>query len=64
MLALSGLLFCAKPALATPQGVVQGGYDEATSQLEAGFKILATKRVFSEDECYPAPGEVAAILRR
>jgi hypothetical protein len=64
LLALSGLLFCAKPALATPQGVVQGGYDQATSQLEAGFKILATKRVFSEDECYPAPGEVAAILRR
>ena len=62
--ALVGLLLSASPALGTPQGVVQGGYDEATGQLEAGFKILATERVFSEDECYPAPEEVAAVLRR
>ena len=64
LLALAGILLCAEPAAATPQGVVQGGYDEATSQLESGFKILATERVFSEDECYPAPNEVAATLRR
>ena len=63
LLALAGLAICAEPALATPQGLVQGGYDEATSQLEAGFKILATERVFSEDECYPGPNEVAAELR-
>ena len=44
--------------------MVQGGYDEATSKLEGGFKIMATKRVFSEDECYPAPDEVATVLRR
>jgi hypothetical protein len=62
-LALAGILLCAEPAAATPQGVVQGGYDEATSQLESGFKILATERVFSEDECYPGPNEVAAELR-
>jgi hypothetical protein len=64
LLALVGILICAEPAAATPQGVVQGGYDEATSQLESGFKILATERVFSEDECYPPPNEVAATLRR
>ena len=64
LVALVGLLLSASPALGTPQGVVQGGYDEATGQLEAGFKILATERVFSEDECYPAPEEVAAVLRR
>jgi hypothetical protein len=63
LLALAGLLVCAQPAAGTPQGVVQGGYDEATQQLEAGFKILATERVFSEDECYPGPNEVAATLR-
>ena len=61
---LIGLLFGAKPALATPQGVVQGGYDEATGKLEGGFKIMAIKRVFSEDECYPPPNEIATVLRR
>jgi hypothetical protein len=64
ILALIALLFCAKPALGTPQGVVQGGYDEATSTLEGGFKLLSIHRVFSADECYPAPDEVAALLRR
>ena len=59
-----GVLFCTAPAFGTAQGVVQGGYDETTSQLEAGFKILATERVFSEDECYRAPENVATILRR
>jgi hypothetical protein len=59
-----GVLCCAAPAFGTPQGLVQGGYDEATGQLEAGFKILLRERVFSEDECYPPPGEVAAQLRQ
>jgi hypothetical protein len=63
LLALAALGFWAQPVAATPQGVVQGGYDEATGQLESGFKILATERVFSEDECYPGPNEVAAQLR-
>jgi hypothetical protein len=60
ILALAGLLVCARPAL----GVLQGGYDEATRQLEAGFKIVATERIGSDDECYPAPAEIAALLRR
>jgi hypothetical protein len=63
-LVLIGLALCAGSALGTPQGVVQGGYDAATGKLEGGFKIMAIKRVFSEDECYPPPNEVAAILRR
>ncbi len=61
-LALAGLLAWAQPALATPQGLVQGGYDEATGSLEGGFKIMAIKRVFSENECYPPPNEVATVL--
>lgn len=64
LLAMVALLCCSEPALATPQGLVQGGYDEATAKLEGGFKIMAIKRVFSEDECYPGPNEVAATLRR
>jgi hypothetical protein len=64
LLALLGLFAGAQPALATPQGQVQGGYDEATGKLEGGFKIMAIKRVFSEDECYPPPNEVATTLRR
>jgi hypothetical protein len=63
-LALAGLLGLAAPALATPTGVVQGGYDEATSSLEGGFKIMAIKRVFSESECYPPPNEIVTILQR
>jgi hypothetical protein len=43
---------------------LQGGYDDATRQLEAGFKIVASERIASDDECYPAPAEIAAILRR
>src|SRR5829696_8010957 len=62
LVALAGVLICAKPAIATPQGVVQGGYDEATGQLEAGFKLMALDRVFSESECYASPERVSAIL--
>jgi hypothetical protein len=43
---------------------LQGGYDDATQQLEAGFKIVASERIASDDECYPAPDEITAILRR
>ena len=64
LLALAGLFLCAESALATPTGVVQGGYDEATGSLEGGFKIMAIKRVFSEDECYPGPNEIVTTLRR
>jgi hypothetical protein len=63
LLGLCALLLCATAAPGTPQGRVQGGYDEATSQLEAGFKILLRERVFSEDECYQPPEEVTALLR-
>jgi hypothetical protein len=43
---------------------LQGGYDDATRLLEAGFKIVASERIGSDTECYPAPDEIAAILRR
>ncbi|MFL5906388.1 MAG: hypothetical protein ACJ75Z_02170 [Solirubrobacterales bacterium] len=56
--ALGGLLIYAQPAHA-----VQGGYDEATRKLEEDFKIVATKRIASNDECYPSPDDLAAILR-
>jgi hypothetical protein len=62
--AVGALLGWAQPALATPQGTVQGGYDESTNALEGGFKIMAIKRVFSEDECYPPPNEIVTTLRR
>jgi hypothetical protein len=61
ILAIIGLLLCAQAAA---QGLLQGGYDEATGKLEEGFKIVATQRIASDDECYPAPDEVAAVLRR
>ena len=61
ILALIGLLLCAQAAA---QGPLQGGYDEATRKLEEGFKIVATERIGSDDECYPAPDEIAAVLRR
>ncbi|HEX3293594.1 MAG TPA: hypothetical protein VHR38_07630, partial [Solirubrobacterales bacterium] len=64
LVAFLGLLLGAQLALATPQGVVQGGYDEATGKLEGGFKIMAIKRVFSEDECYPPPNDIVTTLRR
>jgi LPXTG-motif cell wall-anchored protein len=64
LLGLFALLIGATAALGTPLGRVQGGYDEATGQLEAGFKLLLRERVFSEDECYPPPEEAAAALRR
>src|SRR5262249_15290149 len=64
LLVLAVPLVAAAPALATPQGVVQGGYDEATGSLEGGFKIMAIKRVFSEDECYPPPNEIVTTLQR
>jgi hypothetical protein len=60
VLALTGLLLCAEPA----PGALQGGYDEATRELEEGFKIVATERIASDDECYPAPDEIATLLRR
>jgi hypothetical protein len=63
-LVLIGILLCAAPAAGTPQGLVQGGYDAATGKLESGFKIMAIKRVFSEDECYPPANEIATTLRR
>src|SRR3954468_13006469 len=63
-LALVALFFGARPALGTPQGVGQGGYDEATRTLEGGFKVLSVHRVFSADECYPAPDAVATLLRK
>jgi hypothetical protein len=61
ILALLGLLLCAQ---AGAQGLLQGGYDEATRQLEQGFKIVASERIGADDECYPAPDEIAAVLRR
>jgi hypothetical protein len=63
-LVLIGILLWAAPAAGTPQGLVQGGYDAATGKLEGGFKVMAIKRVFSEDECYPPANEVATVLRR
>jgi hypothetical protein len=60
ILALVGLLIFARPAL----GLLQGGYDQATRELEEGFKIVATQRIGSDTECYPAPEEIAAVLRR
>lgn len=59
--ALIGLLLCGHAAA---QGLLQGGYDEATRKLEEGFKIVATERIGSDSECYPAPDEIAAVLRR
>jgi hypothetical protein len=60
-LGLIGLLLCAPAAAQNP---LQGGYDEATRALEQGFKIVATERIGSDDECYPDADEVAAVLRR
>src|SRR6478752_4473101 len=61
ILAVVGLVICAQAAA---QGLLQGGYDEATRKLEEGFKIVATERIGSDSECYPAPDEIAAVLRR
>jgi hypothetical protein len=61
IVALLGLLVCAEAAPGVPS---QGGYDEATRQLEEGFKIVATERIGSDHECYPPPDEIAALLRR
>jgi hypothetical protein len=61
IVALLGLLVCAEAAPGVPS---QGGYDEATRQLEEGFKIVATERIGSDDECYPPPDEIASLLRR
>jgi LPXTG-motif cell wall-anchored protein len=58
---LLGLLLCAPPAQAQ---LLQGGYDDATRQLEAGFKIVASERIGSDTECYPGPEEIAAVLQR
>ena len=40
--------------------ILQGGYDAATRELEAGFKIVGQQRVFADDECYPDPEAIAA----
>jgi MYXO-CTERM domain-containing protein len=61
LIVLAGILVCAQSA--TGQ-VRQGGYDEATRKLEAGFKIVATQRVFADNECYPGSDEIAAELRQ
>src|SRR5258705_13540318 len=61
IVALVGLLLCAQAAA---QGLLQGGYDEATRKLEEGFKIVATERIASDNQCYPAADEIAAVLRR
>lgn len=60
ILALLGVLLWSQAAPAA----ISGGYDEATRELEEGFKIVATERIGSDAECYPAPDEVAALLRR
>jgi hypothetical protein len=44
--------------------LLQGGYDAATRQLEEGFKIVATQRIASDNECYPGPDQIASVLRR
>ncbi len=54
------LLLCA-PAAA--QNALQGGHSGLTRQLEQGFKIVATERIASDDECYPDAEEIAAVLR-
>ncbi len=61
LLALIVVLPCGQAAA---QGLLQGGYDEATRELEEGFKIVATQRIGSDNECYPDADEVAAVLRR
>jgi hypothetical protein len=61
ILALLGLLVCPQAAPGVPSS---GGYDESTRKLEEGFKIVATERIGSDDECYPAPDEIAALLSR
>jgi hypothetical protein len=58
---LIGLSFGAQVA---PAQVLQGGYDDATRELEAGFKIVGQQRVFADDECYPSPNAIAAELRQ
>src|SRR5918994_2859565 len=60
LVALIAFLLCGQAAAQD----LQGGYDEATRQLEQGFKIIATQRIGSDDECYPGADEVAAVLRR
>ncbi|MGH2955594.1 MAG: hypothetical protein ACRDL6_01175, partial [Solirubrobacterales bacterium] len=60
ILCLAGLLLCAAPAL----GARVGGHNEPTRDLESAFKILASKRIAADDECYPNPGKMAAIARR
>jgi len=49
---------------AAQESLRQGGYDVATRKLEAGFKIVSTKRVFADNECYPSSDEIAAELRQ
>ena len=54
------LLLCAPAAAQNP---LQGGHSGLTRQLEEGFKIVATERIASDNECYPDPEEIASVLR-
>jgi hypothetical protein len=59
-IALIGLALCVEPAL----GARVGGHNEPTMDLESAFKIVASKRIAADDECYPSPGKMAAVARR
>jgi hypothetical protein len=59
-LGLIALLLCAESAL----GQRAGGHNEPTSDLELAFKIVASKRIAADDECYPSPGKMAAVAGR
>jgi hypothetical protein len=61
---LLALIVVALWAQPTRAQLLQGGYDDATRQLEEGFKIVASERIGSDTECYPPPEEIAAVLRR
>lgn len=64
LVAVGALLIGAHAAHGQLLEGLQGGYDDATRQLEAGFKIVSTERIASDNECYPAPDQVAAVLRQ
>ena len=59
-----GFVLAAAGTWAASADAVQGGYDVATSKLELGFKIVSSERIASDNECYPAPDEIARVLRR
>src|SRR5947208_16355474 len=62
--ALLALILSAAGFSAGTAHAAQGGYDQATRKLELGFKIVSTQRIASDNECYPGPEEIAAVLRR